>query len=152
MRPKLAAFASGLAAVACIVGGVAVAGPASADTPATVNAPADDTIVDVTSANYQQVMDMSKTKPVVLDFTATWCHWCQEEKPYLQQYHDADNGKWIWARVDVDQNKDLESKYSVDGIPDLINISGGQEKGSRFQGFDPSSGGPDQLRTWLSNL
>ncbi|MFC4052630.1 thioredoxin family protein [Actinomadura syzygii] len=137
------ALATGLAAPAVAA---PVPGPASASSVSF----ADETIVDVTSANYQQVMEMSNTKPVVLDFTATWCHWCQVQKPYLQKYHDADNGSWVWARVDVDQNKNLTSKYGVRGIPALVSVRKSAEYGSRFVGFDPSS--PEALRAWLTNV
>ncbi|AHI00833.1 hypothetical protein GCM10010174_15420 [Kutzneria viridogrisea] len=140
-RRKFAALVVTGAAAAALLGGSV--GTAAA-------APADDTIVDVTSANYQQIVELSKSKPVVLDFTASWCHWCQVEKPYLQKFHDADKGKWVWAKVDVDQNKELSNKYNVDGIPDLIELKGGQEVGSRFQGFDKDQA--DNLRDWLNGL
>ncbi|MFH8365828.1 thioredoxin family protein [Streptomyces sp. NPDC018031] len=138
------------AAVAALLGGAApaLASPAS---PPPTTAPAASSIpnvVDVTSANYAQVMEWSKTKPVVLDFTATWCYWCQKQKPYLQQYNTADNGAWVWAKVDVDKNPTLSQKYGVRGIPALLNIQNGQEAGSRMVGFD----GPTSLRNWLNNL
>ncbi|TDD30380.1 thioredoxin [Actinomadura sp. KC06] len=111
---------------------------------------ADETIVDVTSANYAQVMEMSNTKPVVLNFTAGWCHWCQVQKPYLQRYHDEDAGAWVWARVDVDRNPSIMRQYGVRGIPALVSVRKGSEYGSRFVGFDPSS--PEALRAWLTNV
>ncbi|MFF6994748.1 thioredoxin family protein [Streptomyces sp. NPDC008313] len=138
------------AAVALLLGG-AVA-PAVADSPAPVartSATAEiPNVVDVTSDNYAQVMEWSQTKPVVLDFTADWCYWCQKEKPYLQQYNTADNGAWVWARVDVDENPALSRQYRVRGIPALLNIQNGTEAGSRLVGFD----GPTSLRNWLNRL
>ncbi|URM90979.1 thioredoxin family protein [Streptomyces sp. MRC013] len=138
------------AAVAMLLGGTAasaVAAPAApvAEVSATATIP---NVVDVTPANTAQVMQWSYTKPVVLDFTATWCYWCQKQKPYLQQYNTADNGAWVWAKVDVDRNRDLYNKYRVRGIPALLNIQNGQEAGSRMVGFD----GPTSLRNWLNNL
>ncbi|HCA84622.1 MAG TPA: thiol reductase thioredoxin [Streptomyces sp.] len=138
------------ATVVALLGGVAPAVAAShAET--TASSPvmsADPTVIDVTAANYEQVMQMSHTKPVVLDFTASWCYWCQKQKPYLQKFNADDGGSWIWARVDVDRNRDLSRKYRINGIPDLLNIQKGVEAGSRHQGFD----GPAALRTWLDNL
>ncbi|GHD87053.1 hypothetical protein GCM10010508_17330 [Streptomyces naganishii JCM 4654] len=92
--------------------------------------------------------EWSRTKPVVLDFSAEWCYWCQKEKPYLQRYNTADNGAWVWARVDVDENPDLTQQYQVDGIPALVDIKNGTEAGSRMVGFD----GPSSLRDWLNRL
>ncbi|QKW33973.1 hypothetical protein HUT06_07990 [Actinomadura sp. NAK00032] len=156
MKRTITTLAGTLSLAAALVAGTAAATPASAAVPQqaaprTQAAPAaDPTIVDVTSANYAQVMEMSNTKPVVLDFTAEWCHWCQVEKPYLQQYHDQDGGSWIWARVDVDQNQSIVRQYGVRGIPALVSVRRGSEYGSRFVGFDPSS--PQMLRYWLNNV
>ncbi|GAA4687637.1 hypothetical protein GCM10023347_49090 [Streptomyces chumphonensis] len=140
------------AAVAVLLGGAVApavaATPAPAPVPAT-SAPAEiPNVVDVTAANYAQVMQWSHSKPVVLDFTASWCYWCQKQKPYLQRYNTEDDGAWVWARVDVDRNRDLYRQYGVRGIPALLNIQGGREAGSRMVGFD----GPSSLRTWLNRL
>ncbi|MEU6058968.1 thioredoxin family protein [Streptomyces sp. NPDC047097] len=104
--------------------------------------------IDVTSANFGQVVEYSKTTPVVLDFTATWCSWCQKQKPYLAQYNKDDKGAWIWARVDADTNRDLLKKFKVKGLPTLVNMQNGADAGSRLVGFD----GAQSLRTWLNNL
>ncbi|MGW7533529.1 thioredoxin family protein [Amycolatopsis sp. NPDC054798] len=156
MGTRIRMFAAVAAITAGVLGGAAAAPANAAQTPASYVslAPQDETVIDVTSANYDQVMEMSKTKPVVLDFYASWCGPCQKMAPYLEKYHAADNGKWIWAKVDLSeqgQNKDIADKYGIEYIPTLIDISSGQEKGSRVVGFDEGSG-PDDLRTWLNNL
>ncbi|MFB9926754.1 thioredoxin family protein [Amycolatopsis halotolerans] len=154
MGTRIRMFAAVTAITAGILGGAA-ATPASAAPASYVSlAPQDETVIDVTSANYDQVMEMSKTKPVVLDFYASWCGPCQKMAPYLEKYHAADNGKWIWAKVDLSeqgQNKEVADKYGIEYIPTLIDVSSGQEKGSRVVGFDEGSG-PDDLRTWLNGL
>ncbi|MGV9884549.1 thioredoxin family protein [Streptomyces sp. NPDC003006] len=142
-----------VAAVVMLMGGTATAAaadpaaPMRATTSATATADIPN-VVDVTAANYAQVMQWSHTKPVVLDFTAEWCSWCKKQEPYLQQYNTQDNGAWVWARVDVDENRDLYRKYRVRGIPALLNIQKGREAGSRLVGFD----GPASLRNWLNRL
>ncbi|GAA1028173.1 MULTISPECIES: thioredoxin family protein [Amycolatopsis] len=153
MGTRIRMFAAVTAIAAGVLGGVAT--PAGAAPASYVSlAPQDETVIDVTSANYDQVMEMSKTKPVVLDFYASWCGPCQKMAPYLEKYHAADNGKWIWAKVDLSeqgQNKDIADKYGIEYIPTLIDVASGQEKGSRVVGFDEGSG-PDDLRTWLNGL
>ncbi|GGK20258.1 hypothetical protein GCM10010124_11100 [Pilimelia terevasa] len=134
-----------------LAGALAVSAPVNAApaAPAAASAPlGDETIIDVTAANYQQVMEMSNTKPVVLDFTASWCHWCQVQYPHLKKFNEADKGAWILAKVDVDRNKDISSKYSVRGIPALVSVGKGKEYGSRSVGFDSA----EALRAWLTNV
>ncbi|MFF5717737.1 thioredoxin family protein [Streptomyces buecherae] len=136
-------------AVAALLMGAALPAAASpAPHGAARQVTAEPSVIDVTAANYEQVMRMSATRPVVLNFTASWCHWCQKMKPYLQQYNTADNGAWVWARVDADANRAILQKYGVRGLPTLINVQNGQEAGSRMVGYD----GPQALRTWLNNL
>ncbi|MFF9628355.1 thioredoxin family protein [Streptomyces fradiae] len=152
MRQYRLAFAA-LAATMLLGGAAAPAlasPPAASQATATAATTAADipNVVDVTAANYQQVMQWSHTKPVVLDFTASWCYWCKKQDPYLRQYNTADNGAWVLAKVDVDRNPDLARRYGVRGIPALLNIQNGTEAGSRHVGFD----GPASLRTWLNNL
>jgi putative thioredoxin len=154
MKRTIALLTGTLSLAGALVAGSAVAAAPAYAAPgpiaAAASAPRAYEVIDVTAANYEQVMDMSKTKPVVLDFTATWCHWCQVQKPYLQKFHDQDNGAWIWATVDVDKNKPISQKYSVRGIPALVSVGKGSEYGSRSVGFDPGSS--EALRTWLTNV
>ncbi|WP_101256068.1 thioredoxin family protein [Streptomyces barkulensis] len=149
MIRRLAAAAAAAALLFTGAAAQAAAAPAAPEaTAARASAASIPGVVDVTPANYAQVMEWSYTKPVVLDFTASWCYWCQRQKPYLQKYNTEDNGAWIWARVDVDRNPDLSRSYGVRGIPALLNIQDGREAGSRMVGYD----GPTSLRIWLNNL
>ncbi|MBB5935864.1 thioredoxin family protein [Streptomyces zagrosensis] len=137
------------AAVAALLGGAAlpaVAAPSSHSASAQVQA--EPSVVDVTASNLEQVLEMSNRRPVVLNFTATWCPPCKQMKPYLQQYNTADKGTWVWARVDADANRAILTKYGVKYLPTLLNIRNGKEAGSRMVGYD----GPQALRTWLNNL
>ncbi|GGJ95984.1 hypothetical protein GCM10010123_27360 [Pilimelia anulata] len=140
-----------LAGTLSLAGAFAVATPAAAmaATGTVASAPvAEETIIEISAANYEQVMAMSNTKPVVLDFTATWCHWCQVQKPHLKKFNEQDKGAWILGVVDVDKNKDISRKYSVRGIPALVSVGKGKEYGSRSVGFDSA----ETLRTWLTNV
>lgn len=148
MLRKFTVTAAAVAVLAGVTVAPAIAAPTSTITAAPSTAAEIPSEIDVTSANFDQVMEWSKTKPVVLDFTASWCGACQAQKPHLEKYNKEDNGKWVWARVDVDTNKELSDRYKIEYIPTLIDIKNGAEAGSRQVGFDD----PESLRAWLNTL
>lgn len=148
MLRRLTVVAAAVAALTAAATLPASAAQSTLAPPSTSSSVVEETIIDVTPENYADVMELSKEKPVVLGFTADWCYWCQQQKPYLEEYNAADDGSWIWARVDVDVNPDISKEWGVSGIPALLNIQDTDEAGSRQVGFD----GPESLRTWLNSL
>ncbi|SDP80341.1 thioredoxin family protein [Lentzea jiangxiensis] len=103
-------------------------------------------VVAVTSANYQQVMEVSKTKLVVLDFGASWCPPCRQLKPVLEKLAAEYNGRILVGMVDVDVSRDLSSRYRIQYLPTLVPVRNTAElPGSRMIGFK----GESALRTWI---
>ncbi|GAA0637848.1 hypothetical protein GCM10010174_69580 [Kutzneria viridogrisea] len=112
----------------------------------------DDSIVTLTPSNQQQVLDMSKTKLVIMDFGATWCPGCRQLKPWLEQQARSNGGKWILAEVDVDQNRSFTNGYSIKYIPTLIAHKNGAEMGhdrgaARDNGTMMSN---EQIKAWIA--
>ena len=59
-------------------------------------------------------------KPVLLDITATWCHWCMvmEETSYSDpKIVEIVNQDYIAVRVDADRRPDIVNRYSAGGFP-----------------------------------
>ncbi|RDI24428.1 thioredoxin family protein [Lentzea flaviverrucosa] len=103
-------------------------------------------VVKVTSANYQQVMEESKTKLVVLDFGATWCPPCRQLKPVIEKLAAQYGGRFLLGEVDVDVSRDLSSRYRIQYLPTLVPVRDTAElPGSRMIGFK----GETALRTWI---
>ncbi len=67
-------------------------------------------------------------KPVLLVFSASWCHYCQDMKndvypsKEIQPFHD----KFVWAYLDADEaaNKKPKELYGVGGIPHIEFVDG----------------------------
>ena len=79
-------------------------------------------IVDVTEADFAA----SATKPVLVDFWATWCRPCTMMAPVLNELAGAEADKLTVAKVDVEANQELAAEYQITAIPALLLFSEGQ--------------------------
>ena len=74
--------------------------------------------IDVTEATFDRdVAELSRQTPVVVDFWAEWCGPCKALTPALETAEAKRGGRVLLAKVDVDSNQALASRYGVQGIP-----------------------------------
>ena len=81
-------------------------------------------ILHVTQDTFDEKV-LKESKPVLVDFWATWCGPCQMQAPILEELAKEVNDVVI-AKVDVDDNQDLAMKYRVMSIPTLIVFKNGE--------------------------
>ncbi len=63
------------------------------------------------------VVDASRTLPVLVDFWATWCGPCKTLTPTLEKVVRAAGGRVKLVKIDVDKNRALVQQLSQMGLP-----------------------------------
>lgn len=95
--------------------------------------------IDVTANDFErQVIEASRQRPVLVDFWATWCGPCQSLMPVLLKLAEDYRGAFLLAKVEIDQNPDLASRYGVRSVPTVKLFRNG-EVVDEFMGALPES-------------
>lgn len=83
--------------------------------------------LDVTDASFQaDVVERSKSTPVIVDFWAPWCGPCKTLTPILESATDATGGQVVLAKVNVDENPGLSQAFGIQSIPTVVIFKDGQ--------------------------
>jgi len=91
--------------------------------------------IAIDDSNFDQIVLQAKT-PVVVDFWATWCAPCRMVAPIVDELAEEYSGRISFAKVDVDQNSKIATRYSIMSIPTLLVFKKG-EPVSHIVGFKP---------------
>lgn len=89
--------------------------------------------INVSESDFDQKV-VKSSLPVLVDFWAPWCGPCKMAEPVLEELSETYKDKMVIAKVNVDENQNIASKYSVLSIPTTILFKQGKEIG-RQVGF-----------------
>ena len=101
--------------------------------------------IKVTDANFAELVEDSEGV-VVVDFWAPWCAPCRMIAPTLEKLAGEYHGRVTVAKVNVDENQKLSSRFKIESIPALIMFKDGKAQDMRVGALREAD-----FRTWFED-
>ena len=93
-------------------------------------------IIHITKDNVQVVVKEA-TKPVLIDFWATWCGPCKMIAPFIEEIA-GERDDIIVGKIDVDQEMELAMQFRITSIPTLVLMKNG-DVAATLVGYRPKA-------------
>lgn len=95
----------------------------------------------------KDVLETSRTVPVIVDFWAPWCGPCKQLQPIIEKVVKAANGAVKLVKINIDQNQMLAQQLRIQSIPAVYAFFGGRPVDG-FMGAVPES----QVKQFIDRL
>ena len=107
---------------------------------------ADNKIVQLNDETFSATVE-NNPAPILVDFWAEWCMPCRALAPVIDELATEFEGKIRFAKVNVDECRDIPAKFGIRGIPTLLLFQEGK-KVNELVGNQPK----DKIRSMLSKV
>jgi thioredoxin 1 len=81
-------------------------------------------VITLTSSSFEKFLENTNL-PVLVDFWAEWCMPCRIMAPVMEELARDYEGKAVFAKVDLDENQEVASRYNIISIPHFIIFKNG---------------------------
>ncbi len=82
-------------------------------------------VVDISDQNFEEEV-LKSALPVMVDLWAPWCGPCRMVAPVVESLAEKYNGRFKFCRLNVDNNPQTASRYSIMSIPTLMFFKDGK--------------------------
>ncbi len=82
-------------------------------------------VSEISDGDFEEQVLKSEV-PTLVDFWAPWCGPCKSIAPILEEISGEYEGKLKIAKMNVDENPNTPTRYSVRGIPNLVFFKNGE--------------------------
>lgn len=99
----------------------------------------------VTDASFEKDV-LNSSKPVLVDFWAEWCTPCRQIAPALEELSNELGGKISIAKINIDENPTVPTRFGVKSIPTLMIFKGGQVAATKVGALSKQ-----RLKEWIDS-
>jgi thioredoxin 1 len=82
--------------------------------------------IQFTDQNFKKEVLEEKTKPVLVDFWATWCGPCKVQGPIIEEVAKIIGDKAKVGKLEVDENPQTAQENGIMSIPTLVIFKAGK--------------------------